>query len=371
MRSSWGRHIVYSLFGESHGPGIGMTMHHLPAGFQPEIHKIRQALDRRRPGSGVHATPRQETDVYQILSGIQDGILTGAPLTVFFPNTDTRSGDYRNLKVTPRPSHSDYAATMKYKGFHDHRGGGHFSGRLTAPVVFAGALVAQLLEKKGTFIGCRISQMGPVTDSPDVLNASQIASVSKGDLKHMSIPMLSETALSSAVELLGDLREKGDSCGGRVEVCVTGVPAGWGEPFFDSLESTLAHLLFSVPGIKAVEFGAGRSLSEMRGSEANDAWEIEDGAVTSRTNNSGGINGGISNGMPICFSASFRPTPSIAIPQNSIDLVQNANSILEITGRHDPCIVPRACAVVEAVTAMGLMEALLDQQIQNQEAWGK
>lgn len=370
MRSSWGRQINYSLFGESHGAGIGITLHHLPAGFRPDFVRIRQELDRRKPGTGVHATPRQETDDYQILSGLYEEKLTGAPLTVFFPNTDTRSKDYQNLAVTPRPSHADYSAAMKYGGHQDYRGGGHFSGRLTAPVVFAGALAAQLLEALGVSIGSRICRIGAVTDTPEMLEASDICRVAEGSLKGKTLPFLSSQAEDAANALLAELKQQGDSVGGQVEVCAAGVPAGWGEPVFDSLESTLAHLLFSIPGVKAVEFGAGTGFAGMRGSEANDPWTIEQGIVRSTSNHSGGINGGISNGMAIRFRATFRPTPSIALPQDTVDLATGSAAELKIHGRHDPCIVPRACPVVEAVTAMALLEAMLDQQIQTQEAWG-
>ncbi len=369
MRSSWGRHITYSLFGESHGAGIGITLHHLPAGFRPDFTKIRQELDRRRPGSGIHATPRQEPDTYEILSGLYEDRLSGAPLTVFFPNTDTRSKDYQDLAATPRPSHADYAAGVKYSGHQDYRGGGHFSGRLTAPVVFAGALVTQLLEAQGLSIGSRIFRMGPVTDSPEILEGADAASVAQGSLKGNALPFISEQSRMAAQGLLENLKQAGDSVGGQVEICVAGVPAGWGEPVFDSLESTLAHLLFAIPGVKAVEFGAGTALGCMKGSDANDPWVSREGAVRSLSNHSGGINGGISNGMPIQFRVTFRPTPSIALSQQTVDIRTGSETILEIKGRHDSCIVPRACAVVEAVTAMALLEAMLDQQIQMQEAW--
>lgn len=360
----------YSLFGESHGAGIGITLHHLPAGFRPDFDRIRRELDRRKPGSGIHATPRQETDAYQILSGVYEDKLTGAPLTVFFANADTRSTDYQDLAVTPRPSHADYAAAMKYKGHQDFRGGGHFSGRLTAPVVFAGALVTQLLEAVGVSIGSRIFRMGAVMDTPVELDDGDAAQIAQGSLKAKALPFLSAQAETDAVSQLEELRKSGDSIGGQVEICVTGVPAGWGEPFFDSLESTLAHLIFSIPGVKALEFGAGTDFGSLKGSQANDPWTKVDGAVQSKTNKSGGINGGISNGMPLRFRATFRPTPSISIPQKTVDLTTGIETVLEIHGRHDPCIVPRACPVVEAVTAMALLEAMLDQQIQTQEAWG-
>lgn len=369
MRSSWGRQITYSLFGESHGEGIGITLHHLPAGFRPDFQQVRAMLDRRRPGTGVHATPRQEADDYRVLSGLNDGVLTGAPLTVFFENTDTRSRDYQNLANTPRPSHADYAATVKYEGCHDYRGGGHFSGRLTAPVVFAGALALQLLERHGVAVGSRISRLGDVTDAPAALTPAAVAAVAGGVLKDRPLPFLSPEAAQGAEALLAALKADGDSCGAQVEICAVGVPAGWGEPVFDALESTLAHLYFAIPGVKAVEFGEGTGFSALKGSEANDPWVMDQGRVASATNRSGGINGGISNGMPVLARLTFRPTPSIALQQQSVDLAAGTDARLSITGRHDPCIAVRACPVAEAVTAMGLLDALLDQQIQRQEVW--
>lgn len=369
MSGSWGRQVVYSLFGESHGSGVGITIHHLPAGFQPDFIRIRGELVRRKPGTGIHATTRQESDDYEILSGVHNEKLTGAPLTVFFRNTDTRSEDYHSLSVTPRPSHADYAATMKYGGHHDPRGGGHFSGRLTAPIVFAGALITQLVERVGVSIGSRIFRMGSVQDHPAVLDDSSIMRISRGELKGRPLPFLSEDSIAKAFDLLEQLRRNGDSVGGQVEACITGVPPGWGEPFFDSLESSIAHLLFSIPGIKALEFGAGTEFSSMKGSQANDTWTTEGNQIRTKSNNSGGINGGISNGMPIRFKVTFRPTPSIRMPQDTVNLTTGKASVLEIRGRHDPCIVPRACPVVEAIAAMALMEAMLDQQIQTKEAW--
>ncbi len=369
MSSSWGRQVIYSLFGESHGAGIGITVHHLPAGFRPDFEDIRRELDRRKPGTGIHATPRVESDEYRILSGIYGERLTGAPLTVFFPNTDTKSRDYQDISAAPRPSHADYAAGIKYGGHQDFRGGGHFSGRLTAPVVFAGALAAQLLRPLGVSIGARISRMGPITDEPDILSDREIRMIAEGGLKDRPVPFLSEKAQTQAAHMLQELRGAGDSVGGQIELMAAGVPAGWGEPFFHSIESTLSHLIFSIPGVKALEFGAGTALGAMRGSEANDPWTVQEGTVSSETNNSGGINGGISNGMPIRFRVTFRPTPSISVPQGTVDLKAGVETVLEIQGRHDPCIVPRACPVVEAVTAMALLEAMLDHQIQMQEAW--
>ncbi len=369
MRSSWGRQIVYSLFGESHGSGIGITIHHLPAGFKPDFDEIRQALDRRKPGVGAHTTPRKEEDTYEILSGLYQERLTGAPLTIFFRNRDQRSKDYQDFLVTPRPSHADYVATIKYQGYQDHRGGGHFSGRLTAPIVFAGALVSQLLGRLGVSIGSRIACLGPVADRPEKLDEANIVNISKGKLKEHPLPFLSETSREEAAVILESVRSQGDSIGGQIETCITGVPVGWGEPVFDALESTLAHLIFSIPGVKALSFGSGVDLAHMKGSQANDPWETDGMKFYTTSNHSGGINGGISNGMPIYFKVTFRPTPSILQPQATVNLQQQKGERLQVRGRHDPSIVPRACPVVEAVSAMALMEAMLDQQVQTKEAW--
>ncbi len=369
MSSSWGRQIIYSLFGESHGAGIGITIHNLPAGFRPDFTRVRYELDRRKPGTGIHATPRQEADDYEILSGLYNDKLTGAPLTVFFPNTDKESEDYKNLGATPRPSHADYAASMKYSGYQDLRGGGHFSGRLTAPVVFAGMIAAQLLEKQGVAIGTRICRIGTVTDEPHSLSDSEQADIAGGALKGKPLPFLSKKSEADAKLLLEELRASGDSAGGQVELIATGIPAGWGEPFFDSVESLVSHLIFSIPGVKALEFGAGTAFGSMTGAQSNDSWILDKGKVRSRTNNSGGINGGITNGMPVQFRVTFRPTPSISLEQETVDLETLKTTTVKIKGRHDPCIVPRACPVVEAVSAMAILEAMLCQQVQQQEAW--
>lgn len=360
MRSSFGRQINYSLFGESHGEGVGITIHHLPAGFKPDLGKIRQALDRRRPGRHLHSSPRQETDHYQILSGYFNEHLTGAPLTVFFPNRDTRSKDYSELAKVPRPSHADYAADVKYSGFQDYRGGGHFSARLTAPIVFAGALAEQLLSKKGVTILSYVSKVGEIEAKALNIDNSETLRELKEKLHKQSLPMWDTCQANLAEEAIERARMDRDSLGGQVQTIVTGVPAGLGEPFFDSLESTLAHLMFAIPAVKAIEFGIGTAFASLKGSQANDPWQIENQEVKASQNYSGGINGGISNGMPLSFKLTFRPTASISKLQNSVNLREGQNTKLSIIGRHDPCVVPRACPIVEAMTAIGLLEAWLD-----------
>jgi len=369
VRSSWGRQITYSLFGESHGPGIGITIHHLPAGFEPDLESIRAMLDRRRPGTGTHSTPRQEKDAYEFLSGFFNGRLTGAPLTVLFRNHDTRSQDYKALGTVPRPSHADYAAHVKYSSFNDYRGGGHFSGRLTAPLVFAGALAAQLLARQGVCIVGHLVRIGSVeAPSLDPLGKG-IDKALLGTIGSRALPVARPESLEPMLAEIEAARMAGDSVGGTVEIVAVGVPAGGGEPLFEAVESTLAQLVFAIPGVKALEFGAGKDFAHLTGSQANDGWTATQKGIEALTNRSGGINGGITNGMPLCFRVTFRPTPSIALEQHSVNLETGSDELLAIRGRHDPCIVPRACPVVEAVTAMALLEAMLDQQIQRQEDW--
>lgn len=358
MRSTWGRAIQYSLFGESHGPAIGITIHHLPAGFKPDLDRLRTAMARRKPGTGVYATKRSEKDEFEILSGFFQDALTGAPLTAIFRNEDTRSSDYEALKRFPRPSHADFAANHKYHGFNDPRGSGHFSGRLTAPLVFAGALAAQILEAEdGIRILGHVAQVGPIHDDAMDAMASQVTEANQMALIRKEMPLFSDDAIAAAKDLLAKAHEAGDSIGGAVEVGVTGLPVGWGDPVFEGIESLLGQLLFSVPAVKAVEFGAGTAFAEMKGSQSNDPWRMSEGRVVSETNHSGGINGGITNGMPMVLKVTFRPASSIALTQQTVDLRDHVDAALNVTGRHDPTIVVRAVPVIEAVTAIGLLEA--------------
>lgn len=358
MRSTWGRYIQYALFGESHGPAIGITIHHLPAGFKLDLDKIKDALARRRPGSGIHATQRTEKDAFELISGFYEGALTGAPLTALFKNEDTKSGDYEAMRRYPRPSHADYTASVKYQGFNDPRGGGHFSGRLTAPIVFAGALAAQLLEAtEGVKILGHVAQLGAVKDTLFDPIHEDLSEARIQQLRQKTMPFISEEACEEATQMLGALRQSGDSIGGSVEVCVTGLPVGYGDPVFEGIESLLGQLLFSIPAVKAVEFGAGTEMANMRGSVANDPWRMTPDGFVTASNNSGGINGGITNGMPVILRVTFRPTPSIAITQQTIDLISGDNAELGVRGRHDPTVVVRAVPVVEAMTAIGLLEA--------------
>lgn len=335
MDSHWGRQIVYSLFGESHGPMIGITLHHLPAGMQVDLDAIRAMMQRRRPGNDDLSTPRKETDDVEIVSGMLHGKTTGAPLTALIKNTDRRSKDYTRHSGILRPSHADLAAHLKYGGHHDPRGGGHFSGRLTAPIAFAGALAMQILERQGVVIHTRILRIGPV-------------------LKNESDP---EQGLTAEMEhTIRDARSRKDSVGGRVRVIAHGVKPGWGEPFFHSAESVLSQLYYAIPGVKGVLFGAGERFAEAYGSQVNDPMQWTDGHIDLLSNHNGGINGGITNGETITAELILKPTPSIGQPQTTVRIDEQKTLVHEIQGRHDPCIVVRALPVIEAMTAMGLLE---------------
>ena len=323
--------MTYTIFGESHGPAIGVVLEGVPSGVEMDLDFIRAELQRRAPGKSALTTARKEADEPEILSGVFDGKTTGTPLCAIIRNTDTRSKDYAKLKHLPRPSHADYAGAVRYGGFNDYRGGGHFSGRLTAPLVFAGALAKLILQEKGVIITSAISILEGTPDpSPEEIE-----------------------------EIILAARKAGDSVGGAISCTVTGISAGFGAPDFGcNAEGIFAQHLFAVPAVKGIAFGAGLGFSCMRGSEANDPFYMEEGQVKTRTNASGGINGGITNGMPIVFEVAIRPTPSIAMEQNTVDLAEKKDATLVIEGRHDPCIAHRALPVVEAAAALACCELL-------------
>lgn len=356
MSSTYGETVKISVFGESHGGGIGVVIDGLPAGETVDMSAVLAQMARRAPGRDKTATPRKESDTPQILSGLLGDTLTGAPLCAVIANTNTRSQDYGNLLTKPRPGHSDYTAYVKYRAANDIRGGGHFSGRLTAPLVFAGAVCRQLLQKKGIQIAAHIAQIGAVRDTlfdPVTVDDSLIRR-----LNQSSFALIDEgTEEAMRREAEAAMREK-DSVGGMVECIVTGLPVGVGEPMFDGVEGMIAKAVFGVPAVKGIEFGDGFGLAAMRGSQANDAFRYENGKVVTETNRCGGILGGITNGMPVIFRAAIKPTPSIAQPQKTVDLQTGENAVLEIRGRHDPCIVPRAVPVIEAVTALALINLM-------------
>ena len=356
MSSTYGESIKISIFGESHGNGIGVVIDGLPAGEAIDMDKVLQQMARRAPGKDKTATPRKESDLPKILSGMLGDTLTGAPLCAVIENTNTRSADYGNLLSKPRPGHSDYTAFIKYHAANDIRGGGHFSGRLTAPIVFAGAICRQLLAKKGIQIAAHINSIGNVYDAP--FNPVAIDGALINRLNTSRFALVDESVEADMRAAVEAARTHQDSVGGTVECAVTGLPAGVGEPMFDGIEGVIAKAVFGVPAVKGIEFGAGFALTQMRGSQANDPFRYDGDSVITTTNNCGGILGGISNGMPILFRVAVKPTPSISQPQKTVDLQTKENTTLEIHGRHDPCIVPRAVPVIEAVTAVAVINLL-------------
>ena len=343
----------YMIFGESHGPCIGVVLEGVPAGLALDLEAVQRELDRRRPGQGELSTARKEADRVQVLSGVFAGKTTGAPLAMMIENTDQHSGDYEALRYTPRPSHGDYAGFIKSKGCLDPRGGGHFSGRLTAPLVAAGAVAKQILNERGIWVGAHISSVYGICDAAP----EDIAELKS--LPEKAFPVLDDKKGEEMQAAISEARQEGDSVGGAVECAVAGLPAGLGGPDFGcNVEGIFAQYLFAVPAVKGVDFGAGVALSLMRGSEANDPFTVQEGSVLTRTNHAGGINGGITNGMPVTFEVTIRPTPSIALPQESVDLRTGEETEIEIKGRHDPCIVPRAVPVIEAAAALAACQVL-------------
>lgn len=350
MKNSIGTSVILTVFGESHGSAVGVVLDGLAPGIRVDEEFIAAQLSHRRP-SGPLDTARVESDDYRILSGVYDGYTTGAPLTIVIPNENVRSSDY--TEGIARPSHSDFAAEMKYHGFEDLRGGGHFSGRVTAGIVAAGAVCLMALKSKGIRIGSHILRCGSVYDRQFSLDPlSELNS-----LEGKSFPVLDDVEKAMAREILS-AKAEGDSVGGEIQTAVCGLPAGVGEPWFDSLEGMISRAVFAIGGVKGIEFGAGFGLAGMHGSEANDAFRIRDGRVVTATNNSGGINGGISNGMPLIFNMAVRPTPSIFKAQETVDFRHGKEVALTLKGRHDPAIVRRVCIVVTSMTAVVLCDAL-------------
>lgn len=356
MSSTYGDKIKISIFGESHGKGIGVVIDGLPAGVKIDMDKVLVQMARRAPGNDKTATPRKEKDLPIIYSGMLNDVLTGAPLCAVIENTNTKSGDYSNLLACPRPGHSDYTAFVKYNASNDIRGGGHFSGRLTAPIVFAGAVCRQILESKGIKIAAHINSIGTVNDAP--FNPVCIEDELIDKLNNSTFALIDGSVEEAMREQVEDARMSLDSIGGTIECAVTGIDAGIGEPMFEGVEGVIAKAVFGVPAIKGIEFGKGFELAQMRGSQSNDPFRYENGNVVTETNNCGGILGGITNGMPVIFRAAVKPTPSISQKQRTVDLQKKENAELEIHGRHDPCIVPRAVPVIEAVTAIAIINLM-------------
>ena len=354
MSSTYGEMIRLTIFGQSHSPAIGMTLEGIPAGSSIDMEKLERFLARRAPGRNAWSTPRAEADRPEFVAGLLGNVTCGVPLTAIIRNTDTRSGDYEELKKKPRPGHADLTAQYKYHGFQDHAGGGHFSGRMTAPLCIAGGICRQLLEKEGVKIMARIAVIGDVEDESAFLTS----------VEENEFPVVSPEKGILMQQRIEQAREEGDSIGGIIECVVTGLPVGLGDPMFHGMENRIAQVVFAIPAVKGLEFGAGFAAARMRGSEHNDPFRIRDGKIVTETNHAGGILGGITDGMPICFRAAVKPTPSIAKSQQSVDLEAMKETSLEIRGRHDPCIVPRAVPCMEAAAALAVYDAFLAYKAQ-------
>ena len=352
MKNTFGNHLSVTLFGESHGAAIGAIVDGLCPGLVIDEENIYRMLHLRQPGGAI-STARQEKDAYEIVSGMLDGVATGTPLTILIRNKDTKSGDYSAMKVLMRPGHADYPAQCKYHGYHDTRGGGHFSGRITAGLVAAGAICHSALKDKGIMIGTHISKCAGISDRSFEAFVDDIRALSE-----RVFPVLDTEAGNRMQAEILKAKAEGDSVGGVLETVITGLPAGVGEPWFDTFESMLSHILFSVPAVKGVEFGDGFALADMRGSYANDPMRYESEKVVTTTNHGGGIGGGITNGMPVIFRCAVKPTPSIGIEQDTVNVETRENAQLAVKGRHDPAIVHRARIVIDAVTAIAVYDML-------------
>lgn len=349
--SQYGEHLHLTIFGQSHAPAIGMTLEGLPAGEAIDMEALQGFLNRRAPGQNEWSTPRKEADVPEFLSGLVGNVTCGTPLTAIIRNTNTRSGDYAGLSVVPRPGHADFTAAVKYGGHADFAGGGAFSGRLTAPLCIAGGICLQLLRRQGITVISRIAAIGGVTDTAP-LTASTAGK---------PFPVVEDAAGEAIRAAIAAAKAEGDSVGGIIECAVLGLPVGLGGPLFDGMEGKIASIIFGIPAVKGIEFGAGFAAAALRGSENNDAFTVENGTVKTVTNHCGGILGGITNGMPLTFRTAFKPTPSIAKEQQSVNLTSLTPETLRVQGRHDPCIVPRAVPCVEAAAAVAVYDALLGE----------
>ena len=351
MSSTYGENLKLSIFGQSHGAAIGMTLDGVPAGFSVDLDALQAFLDRRAPGQNDWSTPRKEADQPEFLAGIVDGFTCGAPIAAVIRNHNTRSGDYEELRDRPRPGHADFTAEIKYGGFQDAAGGGHFSGRLTAPLCIAGGLCKQWLEEAGIRIGAHIVRIGTeAEDSFDPLHP-QLDQVGK------FFPTLTADGAERFKAVIAKAKADGDSVGGMIQCAITGLPIGLGEPMFGGVESRIAQIIYGIPAVKSIAFGD--DAAGCFGSQYNDAFAIVNDGIETATNHCGGILGGITNGMPVLFTVSVKPTPSIAKPQKTVSLSKAEETELQIKGRHDPCIVPRAVPVVEAAAAIAIMDMIL------------
>lgn len=357
MNSTWGKNIRISLFGESHGECIGVVIDGVKSGIKLDNEYITKMMQRRAPGKTKFSTPRVEADQVQIKTGVFDGVTTGAPICGIIENSNTKSGDYENLKSLMRPGHSDYPAYVKFGGFNDVRGGGHFSGRLTAPIVFAGSICRQILKGMGIEIVSHISEIAGIQD--DAIDETKLNNYM--NLTNETFPVINKSKGEEMQEKIETARMQQNSVGGCVECVISGINAGIGNPIFHSVESVISSMLFSIPAVKGIEFGAGFDIAKMTGTDANDEYYYDGSDVKTYTNNNGGVIGGITNGMPIKFKVAIKPTPSISLPQKTVNVKTGENGEIVVQGRHDPCIVPRAAVVVESAAAIAILDLLLEQ----------
>ena len=357
MSSITGNNLKLSVFGESHGEAIGCVIDGLPAGVELDIEQINREMARRAPGKDKTSTPRKEADAPKILSGVLNGRTTGAPLAIIIENNNTKSTDYENIKKIPRPSHSDYPAFVKFGGNNDVRGGGHFSARLTAPIVFAGAVAKQILAEKGVFVGAHIKRIGEICDEGfdfNCITKEQLLSLSS-----KSFSVINENAEEKMRAEIEKYRLEGNSVGGEIECAAIGLPVGVGGNIFDTAEGRISSFIFGVPAVKGIQFGLGFDFAKQNGKAVNDGYEIKDGKVALVSNNNGGILGGMTSGAPIVFSVAMKPTPSISLPQKSVNLETMENEELVIKGRHDPCVAVRAVPVIEAAAALAILDIMM------------
>ena len=357
MSSTYGENLHLTIFGQSHSPAIGMTLEGIPAGEQIDFDALQRFMERRAPGRNAYSTARREADAPEFLSGLRGDTTCGVPLTAIIRNGDTRSKDYAPFSAVPRPGHADYTANVKYFGYQDYAGGGHFSGRLTAPLCIAGGICLQILRRHGIEVISRIRAIGDVEDAfPLTASTAEKA-----------FPTVDEAAGEAMQAVIAQAKIQGDSLGGVIECAVLGLPAGLGDPMFGGMENRIAGIVFGIPAVKGLEFGAGFAAAKLRGSQNNDSYTVKDGRIETRSNHCGGILGGITDGMPLTFRAAVKPTPSIARPQQSVDLNTGEIVPLTVTGRHDPCIVPRAVPCLEAAAAIAVYDALLARR--KEQAW--
>ncbi len=357
--SCYGENLRLNIFGQSHSPAIGMTLDGVPAGVRIDFDALQSFLDRRAPGRSELSTARKEDDIPEFISGLLDGVTCGTPITAIIRNKDARKEDYLEYKNLPRPGHADYTAAIKYGGYQDYSGGGAFSGRMTAPLCIAGGICIQLLEAQGIKVISRIYSIGDVYDTGELTDS----------LLHKNFPTVDDEQGLKMQQLIQNVKNSGDSVGGIIECAVLNLPAGLGGPLFDGMESRISAAAFGIPGVKGIDFGLGIDAAKAKGSENNDPYTVKDGRIVTETNNCGGILGGITNGMPLRFRLFMKPTPSIAKAQRSVDMVSIQEKEIKVSGRHDPCIVPRAVPCAEAAAAVAVYDALLGREKETRPKW--